>query len=238
MLLCVVFFLSRYCVIHDTNTALFQVANTYFHRLPSSGITGSVRRLFRDVSNEEQTPMVIALQLIAFVGLPLHFVLNLCHSCSVIVAWTYACWTTTTNVGGLIPTVSSSVLVGQQLVVAPFSSFSFFSSPNLWAVFLQTQAMIRVFFGPVLLPVQVGATFFLCTKYRDVVLWTEQRLLFFFFKTNKNNNNNKTKNHPVRVRLVALATLWLVGNCIGLAAFTGVSCSVSGMACRVLLAKQ
>mmetsp|Transcript_22668 Transcript_22668/g.25306 ORF Transcript_22668/g.25306 Transcript_22668/m.25306 type:complete len:213 (-) Transcript_22668:175-813(-) len=192
------------------DTALFQVVNTYFQRLPS-GITSSVQQLSQDVSNEEQTPMIIALQLIAFVGLPLHFVLNVCHSCSIIAAWTYACWTN----AGTIPTVSS--VLG--LVAPPiFRS----SSPKLWTAFLQTQASIRIFFGPVLLPVQVGATFFLCTKYRDVVLWMEQRF-------NKNGKKN-----PVTVRLVALVTSMIVGNCIGLATFTGVSCSAAGMLCRVL----
>ena len=191
------------------HTALFQVVNDYFHRLPS-GITSSVQQLSRDVSNEEETSLVIALQLIAFVGLPLHFVLNVCQSCSIIAAWTYACWTN----AGAIPTVSS--VLG--LLAPPiFRS----SSPKLWTVFLQTQASIRMFFGPVLLPAQVGATFFLCTKYRDVVLWIEQRF--------KNRNKN-----PVTVRLIALITSWLVANCIGLAAFTGVSCSAAGVVCRVL----
>jgi len=180
------------------DTALFQVVNTYFQRLPS-GITSSVQQLSQDVSNEEQTPMIIALQLIAFVGLPLHFVLNVCHSCSIIAAWTYACWTN----AGTIPTVSS--VLG--LVAPPI---------------FRSSSPIRIFFGPVLLPVQVGATFFLCTKYRDVVLWMEQRF-------NKNGKKN-----PVTVRLVALVTSMIVGNCIGLATFTGVSCSAAGMLCRVL----
>eukprot|EP00547_Thalassionema_nitzschioides_P017020 CAMPEP_0194251062 /NCGR_PEP_ID=MMETSP0158-20130606/24480_1 /TAXON_ID=33649 /ORGANISM="Thalassionema nitzschioides, Strain L26-B" /LENGTH=224 /DNA_ID=CAMNT_0038988065 /DNA_START=93 /DNA_END=763 /DNA_ORIENTATION=+ len=68
----------------------------FYLDLPSSRL---IRRLMGELLPEkeedttiDQKPVSTSLQIIAFLGLTLHFVLNLCHSCSVIFAWGYTSW--------------------------------------------------------------------------------------------------------------------------------------------------
>ena len=170
--------------------ALLKFVDDYYMSVKS----GSVKEAIRDVSNERKSAMITTLQLIAFVGLTLHSVLNFCHSWGIITAWGITCFRN----AGASPMQSSA----------------------LWAAFLRYQQSIRIFIGPILLPAQVGATFFLGVKYRNAVIWIEDRI-------------PTPKDGPVFNRCLALAIAWLFGNCLGFAFFTYLGCSVVGWLGRI-----
>jgi len=196
----------------DVNVAfIVDLVSNVYHSLPSSGLFRRFLRELRqhhpdDASNDDynnKSAMTTALQLIAFIGLTLHFVLNIFHSSNIIAAWGYTWW----NMG-----------------VSPLHSQA------TWQAFLRVQHAIRIFLGPFLLPLQVGITFFLSLLYRDfVVLFLEQKVLSKIPWWGM----RMKKRYPVLNRFLALFLAYFLGNGLMVAAFTGMGCFGVGAVYRL-----
>ena len=165
----------------ESDAALTKFVDDYYQGIPSNLLP----RLFEDFSSDRKSAMIMSLQLIAFVGLTLHFVLNLTHSFNILVSWGYTNMKTKA-----LTAITSSVR---------------------WDMFLRTKQTLQLIVGPIFLPAQVGLTFFLCPKYRDVVVSIEKRLPL-------------RKKLSVLNRCLALILSWIFLNCVSLALMTFAGC--------------
>jgi len=196
----------------DVNVAfIVDLASNIYHSLPSTRLFGRFIRELRqchsdDAINDDysnKSAMTTAIQLIGFIGLTLHFVLNMFHSSNIIAAWGYTWW----NMGA-----------------------SPLQSQATWQSFLRVQNTIRIFVGPFLLPVQAGLTFFLSLLYRDfVVLFLERNALsrIPWWGT------RMKKRYPVLNRFLALFLAYFLVNGLMVAAFTGMGCFSVGAVYRL-----
>lgn len=191
-------------LLFESDSALTKFLLEYYQKIPSDTFRRFVQECSKSFnennSDSDSSAMIVTLQLLAFVGLTLNFVLNVCTSLSVIMAWVYSCWC---NKGA-----------------------SPLQSATLWGHFLNVQSTLRLFVGPMMLPIQCVATFFLCVKYRDMVMTIEQKLLLPCL-----GNSNK----PTTLsRLIALIGSWIFVNGVAVSAFTCLGCyTFGGVAIRL-----
>ena len=215
-------------VVNDVTTSgesvslLVKLCFNIYHRLPSNNL---LRRFFHELllqqsvasspsdssgklkDKSNSSAMIATLQLIAFIGLTLHFVLNICHSCSIIASWGYTWW---------------------KIGTSPLQTHA------SWQMFLSVQSTLKLLVvGPLALPVQVGITFFLSIPYRDfVVLGLEQNLLQVIIPKRV---KRKLIKFPVLKRFLALFLAYLLGNGLMVATFTCFGCFSVGAMYRFLM---
>jgi len=190
-------------IAYTTETLLFEnvpvlitMLYNYFEEIPSRNLFG---RLKNDLMKEERSIMIQLLQLIAFIGFSFTMVMNISHSFSIIIAWTWVCVRC-----GISPT----------------------ESDISWDLFLKTQTSLSVFYltGPLLLPLQVAATFFFCPTYRDAVRYVEKRM-------------PRTEKYPQLSRFFSLVTTFLIGNVLVTGLFTYFGCKGSSLIGKLIRSK-
>ena len=166
----------------DSDASLTKFVDDYYQRIPSNLFP----TLYKDFSSDNKSAMTMSLQLIAFVGLTLHFILNLTLSFNVMASWGYTNW--------------------------KMKTLSLISPTERWDLFLRSKTTIELILGPIILPVQVAFTFFLCPAYRDIVIWIEKRLPL-------------RKKLTVLNRFMALVLSWFLLNYLSLVIMTYLGCS-------------
>jgi len=185
----------------ESDAALTKFLYEYYQKIPSDTFRRFLQECSESFSNDKvssnvsSSAMIVTIQLLAFIGLTLNFVLNVCTSWNVIMAWVYSCWC-----NGASPLQSAA----------------------LWGHFLNVQGTLRLFVGPMMLPIQCVATFFLCIKYRDVVMTVERKLLLPFL-----SKNSKMATTTLS-RLTALVGCWVFINGVAMSIFTGLGCYIFG----------